>query len=50
MASHARSILTSHSLAIPVSQGKLGTRQGVYLYEGRRMAHKRSVVIAAWGN
>lgn len=47
MASHARSILTSNSLTIPVSGGKLmlGTWQGIYLYEHRHAAHQRSVVV-----
>src|SRR5690349_3651160 len=47
MASHARSILTSNSLTIPVSGGKLmlGTWQGVYLYEHRLQAHDRTVVV-----
>ena len=47
MASHARSILTSNSLTIPVSEGKLmlGTWQGIYLYEHRRAPHTRNVVV-----
>jgi secondary thiamine-phosphate synthase enzyme len=47
MASHARSILTSNSLTIPVSGGKLmlGTWQGLYLYEHRHAVHSRSVVV-----
>ncbi len=47
MASHARSVLTSNSLTIPVSGGKLmlGTWQGIYLYEHRREAHERSAVV-----
>jgi secondary thiamine-phosphate synthase enzyme len=51
MASHARSILTSNSLTIPVSEGKLmlGTWQGVYLYEHRIAGHRRSVVATVLG-
>jgi secondary thiamine-phosphate synthase enzyme len=47
MASHARSILTSNSLTIPVNGGKLmlGTWQGVYLYEHRTAPHQRSVLV-----
>ena len=47
MASHARSVLTSNSITIPVSEGKLmlGTWQGVYLYEHRHVGHARSVVV-----
>src|SRR6185312_13257325 len=50
MASHARSILTSNSLTIPVSGGKLmlGTWQGVYLYEHRHAGHERNVVVTVW--
>src|ERR1700709_1862972 len=37
MASHARSILTSNSITVPVAEGKLmlGTWQGLYLWEHR---------------
>ena len=51
MAAHARSILTSNSLSIPVGDGKLmlGTWQGVYLYEHRHAGHARNVVITAVG-
>ena len=52
MAAHARSILTSNSLTIPVAEGKLmlGTWQGVYLYEHRHAGHNRSVVITLAGD
>ena len=51
MASHARSILTSNSLTIPVSEGRLmlGTWQGIYLYEHRAAPHSRSVVVTVMG-
>ena len=51
MASHARSILTSNSITIPVAGGKLmlGTWQGVYLYEHRHAGHARSVVVTVTG-
>jgi secondary thiamine-phosphate synthase enzyme len=51
MAAHARSILTSNSLTIPVADGKLmlGTWQGLYLYEHRTAPHARSVVVTAMG-
>ena len=47
MAAHARSVLTSNSLSIPVSDGRLalGTWQGVYLYEHRHAGHARSVMV-----
>ncbi len=48
MAAHARSMLTSNSLSIPVSGGKLmlGTWQGIYLYEHRTSGHPRMAVIS----
>ena len=51
MASHARSVLTSNSITIPVSGGKLmlGTWQGVYLYEHRTAAHARSAIVTVTG-
>jgi secondary thiamine-phosphate synthase enzyme len=51
MAAHARSMLTSTSLTIPVAEGKLmlGTWQGVYLYEHRHAGHARSVVATVMG-
>ena len=51
MAAHARSILTSNSLTIPVADGKLllGTWQGLYLYEHRHKGHARSVVLTVMG-
>jgi secondary thiamine-phosphate synthase enzyme len=52
MAAHARSILTSNSLTIPVADGKLmlGTWQGLYLYEHRTAPHARSVVVTVMGD
>ena len=51
MAAHARSILTSNSLTIPVADGRLmlGTWQGIYLWEHRTAAHTRSVVLTVMG-
>jgi secondary thiamine-phosphate synthase enzyme len=51
MAAHARSILTSNSFTIPVSDGQLmlGTWQGLYLYEHRYAPHSRSVVVTVMG-
>jgi len=47
MPSHIRAALTQVSLAIPVMGGRLalGTWQGVYLWEHRRRAHERRVVV-----
>ena len=51
MASHARSVLTSNSLSVPVSAGKLilGTWQGIYLYEHKTAPHERKVVVTITG-
>ena len=47
MTSHIRSALTQTQLSIPVRNGKLalGTWQGLYLFEHRERAHRRSVVL-----
>ena len=52
MAAHARSVLTSNSLSIPVANGELilGTWQGVYLFEHRNIGHERTVAITTMGN
>src|SRR5688572_13573740 len=51
MAAHARSILTSNGLSIPVADGKLmlGTWQGIYLYEHRAAPHDRTVIVTVVG-
>jgi secondary thiamine-phosphate synthase enzyme len=47
MTSHIRSALTQTQVSIPIHNGKLalGTWQGVYLFEHRERAHRRSVVL-----
>lgn len=47
MPSHIRAALTAVSLSIPIERGELvlGRWQGVYLFEHRRSAHTREVVI-----
>jgi secondary thiamine-phosphate synthase enzyme len=51
MPAHVRSILTSNSLTIPVSGGKLdlGTWQGIFLYEHRTSAHRRRFTVSIVG-
>jgi secondary thiamine-phosphate synthase enzyme len=51
MAAHARSVLTTNSLQIPVAEGRLalGTWQGIYLWEHRHAPHTRSVVVTVLG-
>jgi secondary thiamine-phosphate synthase enzyme len=52
MPAHVRSILTSHDLTIPVTNGRcaLGTWQGIYLWEHRTHAHRRLVTITVNGS
>ncbi len=52
MPAHIRTALTQTSLAIPVSDGRmvLGTWQGIYLFEHRRRAHRRDVVLHLIGD
>lgn len=47
MPAHIRAALTATSLSIPVVGGRpaLGTWQGIYLFEHRRMAHRRRVTL-----
>ena len=47
MPAHLRAALTATSLSIPVVDGRtmLGTWQGIYLFEHRRAAHRRSVAL-----
>ncbi len=47
MPAHLRAALTQTQLSIPVGAGRmvLGTWQGIYLFEHRRAAHRREVVL-----
>lgn len=51
MAAHARAVLTSNSLGIPVGDGRLllGTWQGIYLWEHRREPQLRTLVVTLQG-
>jgi len=51
MPAHVRSILTSNSLSIPVSSGRcdLGIWQGIYLWEHRRVPHRRRITVTVHG-
>ena len=51
MPSHIRAALTSTSETIPIVEGALalGTWQGIYLFEHRRHAGARSVVVTITG-
>lgn len=51
MPSHVKSSLMGVSLQIPISQGRLmlGTWQGIYLCEHRRVGHRREIVCTIFG-
>lgn len=49
--SHIRMALTRTSEVIPIADGKLqlGTWQGIFLFEHRKAAHKRGIVVTVMG-
>ncbi|HUP02732.1 MAG TPA: secondary thiamine-phosphate synthase enzyme YjbQ [Bryobacteraceae bacterium] len=51
MPAHIRAALTLTQLCVPVERGRmtLGTWQGIYLFEHRSAAHRRSVVLQFLG-
>ncbi|HHH42686.1 MAG TPA: YjbQ family protein [Gammaproteobacteria bacterium] len=51
MPAHVRSILTSNSLSVPVSNGRcdLGTWQGIYVWEHRHAPQRRRVTLTVYG-
>ena len=51
MAAHGRSLLAGSSVSVPVGRGELllGTWQGIYLWEHRRGAQARRVVVTVIG-
>jgi secondary thiamine-phosphate synthase enzyme len=51
MPSHIRMVLTRTSETVPIVDGKmqLGTWQGIFLFEHRRAAHRRKVLITIIG-
>jgi secondary thiamine-phosphate synthase enzyme len=51
MPSHVRAALTQTSLSIPVDTGemRLGTWQGIYLYEHRHAPHDRRIALHCLG-
>lgn len=51
MPAHIRTVLTHSDLTIPVTHGRaaLGTWQGIYLWEHRRLAHRRTVTVTVQG-
>ena len=51
MPAHVRAALTQTHLAVPVQGGRLalGTWQGIFLWEHRRAAHRRQLVLHLLG-
>ena len=51
MPAHIRTALTGTQLAIPVIDGRpaLGTWQGIYVFEHRKAAHRRNVILHLLG-
>jgi secondary thiamine-phosphate synthase enzyme len=52
MPAHLRTALTSVSIQIPVADGRprLGTWQGIYLFEHRRRPHRREIALHLIGS
>ena len=52
MPSHIRMVLTRSSEVIPIADSRmqLGTWQGIFLFEHRRAAHTRKLIVAVIGN
>jgi len=52
MPAHIRTALTAVNLSIPVREGRmvLGTWQGIYLWEHRKAAHSRSLILHLIGD
>ena len=52
MPSHIRAALTGVSLQVPVADGRmrLGTWQGLYLFEHRRKPHRREIALHWMGS
>ena len=52
MPAHLRAVLTHTSEVIPITEGALalGTWQALYLWEHRRLAHKRTLVVHIAGS
>jgi secondary thiamine-phosphate synthase enzyme len=51
MPAHLRAALTQTQLSIPITDGDmvLGTWQGIYLFEHRRIGHERDIVLHVIG-
>lgn len=49
--SHLRMALTRSSESVPIAEGRLqlGTWQGIFVFEHRRAAHRRSIAVSVIG-
>ena len=52
MPAHIKAMITGNSLTLPVAEGRmlLGTWQGVFLAEHRKVPHERRIVMHAMGD
>lgn len=52
MSAHVRSVLTQSGVSLPISDGRcrLGTWQGVYLWEHRAAGHRRTITVTVLGD
>lgn len=52
MPSHIRMVLTRSSEVVPVAESRmqLGTWQGIFLFEHRRAAHTRKIIVTVMGD
>jgi secondary thiamine-phosphate synthase enzyme len=51
MPSHIRMVLTRTSEMVPIAEGRmqLGIWQGIFLFEHRRDAHRRKIIVTVIG-
>jgi len=51
MPAHVRSVITHNDITLPVHQGqlRLGTWQGVFLWEHRHQGHSRKIIVTLMG-
>ena len=52
MPAHIRAVLTTSTLTIPISAGRLalGTWQGIYVWEHRHSPHRRRLLLTFYGS
>jgi len=52
MPAHIRAVLTTSTLTLPISAGRLalGTWQGIYVWEHRHSPHRRRLLLTFYGS